>query len=71
MARCACRPLPPRPEGRGFSGLLVKISAAIARYVVLAMSPQCRPVAALAAIEMLRNVQYVHTTIPATRNMTT
>ena len=25
MARCACRPIPPRPEGRGFSGFLVKL----------------------------------------------
>ena len=29
MARYACRPIPPRPEGRGFSGFPVKIKVRI------------------------------------------
>ena len=29
MARYACRPIPPRPEGRGFSGFPVKETDAI------------------------------------------
>lgn len=31
MARCACRPLPPRPEGLGFSGFLVTLIEAYER----------------------------------------
>ena len=62
MARYACRPIPPRPEGRGFSGFPVKMFVSLLYVVSIVVSiaaiAELSPFVALAMIGALGWVMF-------------